>query len=173
MCIMVVMTGLATLLVERAGRRSLLLVSFAGMSISCVLMAMSFGKVFPPWVTVLASMSFVCAYGIGVGPVPWLLVAEILPTDVRGLVCSVATGCNWIGALVVTSTVGPLQATIGYEGLFWMYAGILALSLIYVSVMVIETKGKSVEDVVLLMREPLLRRKPSQADTLGMCSDPR
>lgn len=156
MCVMVLMTGLSTSLVEVAGRKSLLFVSFLGMSLSAGLLAVSFTVNVSPWVSVVAATGYVCFYGIGVGPVPWILMAEILPADARGLVCSIATCSNWAGAFLVTWSFAPLQAAIGINGLFWTYCCILLASAVYIAIFVIETKGKSVEEVVAILTPPVL-----------------
>ena len=104
MSIQVVMTGCAVLLVDRAGRRPLLLGSIAGMFVSCVALAYFFAHVqtAPTWLALASLVGYVCSFSAGLGALPWLIMGEIFPARVRATASSVATMLNWTCSFVIT-----------------------------------------------------------------------
>merc|ERR1719456_1502444 len=80
------------------------------------------------WLLLAGSYSYIAAFAIGAGPIPWLMMAEIFPDDVRGKACLIAAAINWGCSFVVTCTVKILKGVLEYQGLFWLYAGVCALS---------------------------------------------
>src|SRR5205085_6017099 len=101
----VVMTVVSMWLIDRAGRRPLLLVSLGGMVLSLAVLALAFGGAAKAgslgWVTVAGLMLYVGSFAVGMGPVFWLLIAEIYPLRVRGKAMGVATLANWGANLAV------------------------------------------------------------------------
>ncbi|KAK6131208.1 hypothetical protein DH2020_035048 [Rehmannia glutinosa] len=97
--IQVIATAVSTWLVDKTGRRILLLVSSIGMALSLLLVAVAF---------FLKSM--IVFFSLGMGPIPWLIMSEILPPKIKGLAGSVATLANWFASFIVTMTAPLLLA---------------------------------------------------------------
>ena len=147
----VVMTLLALLLVDRAGRRPLLLVGLAGMVAGLAMLGLAFAL--PQWSGSLgwiaaASLSlYVGAFAIGLGPVFWLLIAEIYPLKIRGVAMSVATSANWGANLVVALTFLTMVQFAGRAATFWIYATLGVCAWLFVWFWVPETRGRSLEQI--------------------------
>jgi len=147
----VVFTVVAILLLDRVGRRPLLLVGLAGMVSSLVLLGVSFYLtsllgVLGDLATV-GLMVYVASFAIGLGPVFWLLVSEIYPLKVRGLAMSIASEANWGSNLIVALTFLTLIQFIGRSGTFWFYAVIGAFAFVFAYLLVPETKGRTLEEI--------------------------
>jgi len=93
------MTIIAMVLVDRAGRRPLLLVGIAGMIITLGVLGLSFRISNPSgqlaWITVVCLMGYVASFAISLGPIFWLLIAEIYPLKIRGVAEGTAATFNW------------------------------------------------------------------------------
>jgi sugar porter (SP) family MFS transporter len=147
----VVMTVVAMLLIDRVGRRPLLLGSLAGMAVA--LAVLGFGFLASTSSTTLAGLSVVClmvfvgSFAIGLGPIFWLLIAEIYPLRVRGLAMSVATTANWGSNLVVSLTFLTLLQALGPANTFWLYGVVAILAWYFAFRLVPETRGRTLEEI--------------------------
>jgi sugar porter (SP) family MFS transporter len=148
----VLLTIVAVLLLDRVGRRPLLLTGTVGMLIGLIVVALTFvngdqlsGT--PALVAVGGLMFYQASFAIGLGPVFWLLIAEIYPLKVRGAAMSVATIANWAANFVVTISFLTLLSAIGGSGAFGLYAFLTVVALVYFWVMVPETKGRSLQQI--------------------------
>ena len=154
----VALTVVALLLLDRVGRRPLLLGGLAGMALCLCCLAAGFwfgasGSV--AFVTILSLTAYVAFFAIGLGPVFWLLIAEIFPLAVRGRAMSLATVANWGFNLIVTLTFLNLVEALGQTGAFLVYAVLTLVAIVFVSRLVPETKGRSLEAIEAdLMGEP-------------------
>jgi MFS family permease len=149
----VVMTGVAIWLVDRVGRRALLLCGLAGMGLSLCLLAAGFLLGHGPalaWMTAGGLAAYVGCFAIGLGPVFWLLISEIFPLAVRGRGMSAATIANWGANLVVALTFLDLVNGLGRSGVFLAYAVLSFGALVFSFRLVPETKGKSLESIEAL-----------------------
>jgi sugar porter (SP) family MFS transporter len=146
-------TVVAIALLDRLGRRPLLLAGLLGMTFSLALLGLLFwlpgmlGNSGGALFLVLALCLYVASFAIGMGPVFWLLIAEIYPLKVRGLAMGVATVANWGANLVVALTFLSLMAAIGRSFTFWFYAVVTAIGLVFAWYYVPETKGKTLEQI--------------------------
>lgn len=152
----VLMTAVALLLLDRAGRRPLLLAGMAGMVVSLGALGTAF--VFPHlpalrWVAVGSLMVYVGSFAVGLGPVFWLLISEIYPVKIRGLAMSVATVANWGANLAVALTFLTLIQRLGRPVTFWLYGLVGVGAWIFAYVLVPETAGRSLEDIEARWRE--------------------
>jgi SP family galactose:H+ symporter-like MFS transporter len=147
----VIMTIVAIFLLDRIGRRPLLLIGLVGMIFSLGLLSFTFylpglggliGKL-----SVMGLMLYVGSFAIGLGPVFWLLVSEIYPLKVRGLAMGVASEANWGTNLVIALTFLTLIQTIGKSGTFLLYALIGIAAWIFVYLLLPETKGRTLEEI--------------------------
>ncbi|KAL8466664.1 hypothetical protein ACS0TY_035640 [Phlomoides rotata] len=126
--IQVIATSVATWLVDKTGRRILLIISSSGMAISLMVVALAFflkGSIsedsklygFLGILSVVGVVCLIISFSLGMGPIPWLIMSEILPVKIKGLAGSVATLCNWSFSWVITMTA-PLLLTWSSGGLW-------------------------------------------------------
>lgn len=144
----VVSTGVALMLMDQVGRRRLLLYSCAGMLISSVVLSVALLHWIPSGstISVAAMMSYVWFFEIGLGPIPWLIVAEMFPSHSRPTAISFATMVNWIFSFVVGIAFPFMQTSLD-NYVFVPFAFMLLLSLIFTFKFVPETKGKTLEEI--------------------------
>ena len=149
----VLLTVVAIWLVDRVGRRVLLLTGLAGMCISLCTLATAFllgtGAILG-WLTAASLAAYVGFFAIGLGPVFWLLISEIFPLAIRGRGMSAATIANWVANLVVALTFLRLVDLLGRPGVFFAYAALTAGAFLFARALVPETKGLSLEAVETL-----------------------
>jgi SP family galactose:H+ symporter-like MFS transporter len=147
----VVMTVVAIMLLDRVGRRPLLLVGLAGMVLSLGLLGSAF--LLPSVSSTLGDMAlaglmlYVAFFAIGLGPVFWLLISEIYPLNVRGLAMSIAGEANWGSNLIIAFTFLTLVQLLGRSGAFWFYALVGIAAWVFTYSLVPETKGRTLEDI--------------------------
>jgi SP family galactose:H+ symporter-like MFS transporter len=147
----VLMTIAAMLLLDRVGRRPLLLTGLVGMVLSLGVLGLAFSL--PNllqelgWIAVGSLMLYVGAFAIGLGPVFWLLISEIYPLKIRGLAMSMATVANWGVNLLVALTFLTLIQIMGRSGTFWLYGLVGVGAWIFAYRLVPETKGRSLEEI--------------------------
>ncbi|HBS51748.1 MAG TPA: hypothetical protein DEA62_01995 [Coxiellaceae bacterium] len=99
------------------------------------------------WVTVGAFIVFIAAFSLTWGPVVWVLLGEIFPLQVRGAAMSIATLALWIANFIVSFTFPILLSWSGISMAFIIYGVIGLTSLFYVRHYVVETKGRSLEEI--------------------------
>jgi sugar porter (SP) family MFS transporter len=152
-----IMTAIAVVLVDRLGRRPLLLTSLAGMVAALVILSVGFSRAslgpgnLLGLSTGLALMLYVAAFAIGLGPIFWLLIAEIFPLTLRSRAMSIATLANWFANFVVAVSFLSFVGWLGQAGTFLLYALVGLAAWLFVFRTVPETKGKSLEEVEQLM----------------------
>ncbi|TYH44649.1 hypothetical protein ES332_D11G210000v1 [Gossypium tomentosum] len=155
--IQVIATGVTTWLVDKTGRRLLLMVSSAGMTLSLLIVAVAFyveGIVSKDSdlygimgiLSLVGLVAFVIAFSLGIGAIPWVIMSEILPVNIKGLAGSVATLANWLTSWVITMTANLLLTWSG-GGTFTIYAVVTAFTAVFVALWVPETKGRSLEEI--------------------------
>ncbi|PKA55575.1 Sugar transporter ERD6-like 4 [Apostasia shenzhenica] len=155
--IQVIVTGVNTWLLDKAGRRIFLIISASGMTASLILVSVSFflkGSVpedshLHAVLSVLALVglvAFVISFSLGMGAIPWIIMSEILPVNIKGLAGSVATLANWLTAWIVTMTANLLMDW-STGGTFAIYAIVSAFCLVFVIIWVPETKGRTLEEI--------------------------
>lgn len=150
-------TFIATVLIDRLGRKILLYISTVSMIVTLVTLGAYFylkGSLEDPeilkpygWLPLACLVIYVLGFSIGFGPIPWLMLGEILPSKIRGTAASVATGFNWACTFIVTKTFHNIIAAIDLYGTFWLFAIICIFALLFVIFFVPETKGKSLEEI--------------------------
>jgi sugar porter (SP) family MFS transporter len=152
----VTLTVIAMQLIDRVGRRPLLLISLAGMAASLALLGLAFSlpqfKSVLGWVSIASLMAFVGSYALGLGPVFWLILSEIYPLRIRGRAMSVGTAVNWTGNLVVALTFLTLTKALGKPGTFWLFGVVTVAAWFFAFFLVPETKGKTLEQIEAYMR---------------------
>lgn len=147
----VVLTVVAMQLIDRVGRRPLLLVSLAGMSLSLFVLGLAFSL--PQlsgslgWIAVASLMVYVGSFAVGLGPVFWLMLSEIYPLRIRGRAMSVGTVANWSANLLVALSFLTLTQVLGKPATFWLYGVISIVAWFFAFFLVPETKGRSLEEI--------------------------
>lgn len=138
-----------SVLVGPAGRRPLLLI---GLAVQVVALAAT-GWMFhigQGGVTLLtAILVFIAAFAMALGPIPWIICAEIFPTRVRGRAMSLATFTIWSTCYLVAQTFPMLNdsPSLGPAKTFWIYGAFSLLGLLFVLARVPETKGRTLEEI--------------------------
>ena len=142
---------LAIFLMDRVGRRPLLLVGVAGQIIGLAILGAAFEfqqlASFKSYVAVGGLVIYVACFAFGLGPIFWLLISEIYPLKVRGAAMSAVTVTNWALNLVVAVTFLTLVGFLGHAGTFWLYGVIAIGAWVFFYLLVPETKGKSLEQI--------------------------
>ncbi|RYR06382.1 hypothetical protein Ahy_B06g086119 isoform B [Arachis hypogaea] len=172
--VQVLATSLTLWLADKSGRRLLLIISSAGMAVSLFVVAIAFYVkdyisessslyeilsylsmagvlllVFPSVFTLNFHQFFqamVVAFSLGMGAMPWLIMSEILPINIKGFAGSFATLANWFFSWLITLTANMLLDW-SSGGTFTIYAVVCAFTVVFVSIWVPETKGKTLEEI--------------------------
>jgi MFS family permease len=153
----VLVTLVAIALVDRIGRKPLLLIGSAGMAITLAMMAWCFsqatghgaelvlpGNVGP--IALVAANLYVVFFGVSWGPVVWVLLGEMFPNRIRAIALAVAAAAQWLANFAITASF-PRLAELGLPFAYGLYAAFAALSFAFVWAMVRETRGIELEDM--------------------------
>ncbi len=140
-------TFVALGVVDRGGRRPLMLLGSAGLA--AIYTAMGFCyftgvKGLPMLLLVLAAIG---CYAMSLAPVAWVVISEIFPNRIRGAAMAVAVSSLWVACFILTYTFPILNANLGSEGTFWLYAGICVAGFLFIKFKLPETKGKTLEQI--------------------------
>ncbi|XP_056169691.1 sugar transporter ERD6-like 6 isoform X4 [Syzygium oleosum] len=155
--IQVLATGAPTWLPDKAGRKLLLIVSSSAMTLSLLFVAIAFymessasedSKLYSIMgiLSVVGVVALVVAFSVGMGPVPWVIVSEIFPANIKGLAGSMATLANWSTTWAITLTANLLLDW-SAGGTFTIYAVVAACTVVFVILFVPETKGRTLEEI--------------------------
>jgi len=140
-------TLVAIWLVDKIGRKPLLLITSASMGTSLVLLGAAFHWQLPsPWIFAF-TLAYVASFAVAMGPVVWVVLSEIFPTRTRGRAMAVATVSLWIACFAVSQTVPAMFEHLGRPATFWTYALMCGAAYLFVFAFVPETKGRSLEEI--------------------------
>ena len=134
-------------MVDRRGRRPLMLLGSAGLAAIYVALGFCYSggiKGLPMLLLVLAAIG---CYAMSLAPVTWVVIAEIFPNRIRGAAMAVAVSALWIACFLLTYTFPILNAKLGSAGTFWLYATICVVGFVFIKLKLPETKGKSLEQI--------------------------
>lgn len=151
--ISVISTLVGMSIVNKVNRRKMLTVGFIGTTVTMILMSvvpkLFEGTATLPYVTILLTVTFLAFYQGGIGPLTWLLLAEIFPVRLRGIGMGMSTFFLWMANFVVGFVFPILLSKIGLSGTFIIFAITNVLALIFVHKFAPETRGKTLEEIEL------------------------
>jgi SP family facilitated glucose transporter-like MFS transporter 8 len=154
----VLATYISTLLVDKAGRRLLLMLSSTTMAVCLSVLGLCFhlqtqgyDVSFISWLPLASVAVFIVVFSMGFGPIPWIMIGELFPNNVKGIASAVTAASAWILAFAVTKAFQNLLDLLGSSATFWLFAVMCVLGTIFVAVLVPETKGKTLENIQLEM----------------------
>ncbi len=140
-------TLVAIWVVDRVGRKPLLLAASAGMGLSLAALGLAFRfQRFEGPLVLFLVLAYVASFAVAMGPVVWVVLSEIFPTRVRGTAMSIATVCLWIACYAVSQTFPWLLETFAGNS-FFLYAVMCAICFIFVWFYVPRTEGKTLEEI--------------------------
>ena len=140
-------TFVALGVVDRGGRRPLMLFGSAALAVIYVAMGFCYHggvKGLPMLLLVLAAIG---CYAMSLAPVVWVVISEVFPNRIRGAAMAVAVSSLWIACFILTYTFPLLNARLGSAGTFWLYAAICAAGFLFIKLKLPETKGKTLEQI--------------------------
>ncbi len=145
--VIVVATIFAVIKVDKIGRKKLIFIGVIGMFVSLVIIALLFQFMQSVGIVLLIFIiSFITFFSIGFGPVVWIILSEIFPTNVRGRAVSVATFVLWVGTALIGQLVPWMLETLTPAGTFLTFA-IFCIPVPFILKLLPETKGMSLEDI--------------------------
>lgn len=148
--IFVVFTLIALPLIDSLGRRPLLLIGLIGMAIGLLSLSYLFliGKnVEFQHLALFSMLLYIASFAVSLGPIMWLMIAEIYPLKVRGMGASFATCINWLSNFAVALTFPILLKSFSPSGTFFLYFLATLLSILFIYFFVPETKGIPLETI--------------------------
>lgn len=173
-----VSTFIAATLIDKLGRKVLLYISAVSMILSLGVLgayffvrdSLNIDVGFLGFLPLASFIVYVLGFSLGFGPVPWLMMGEILPAKIRGPAASVATAFNWTCTFIVTKIFLLLADCIGFHFTFWIFCGIVFMSLLFTIFIVPETRGQSLADIERKLAGIKVRRMSSVANLKPMPS---
>jgi MFS transporter, SP family, xylose:H+ symportor len=142
-----VFTILAMLLVDRVGRRPMMIFGCIGIGVSHLLCAWAYRAGWPASAVLILTLSAIACYALTLAPVTWVLISEIFPNRVRSHGISVAVSALWIASFLLTYSFPFLNRSVGASGTFLGYGVICLAGCVFVAFTVTETKGRSLEQI--------------------------
>lgn len=147
----VLMTFVAIYLLDKVGRKPLLLFGLGGMAVSLIVLGIGFEQTVSQGlvgvIALICLFVYIASFAYSLGPIGWLLNSEIYPLHIRGKAMGVATCANWVSNFIITATFLNLINLFGKAGTFWLYGTVGILGLFFIWRRVPETKGKSLEEI--------------------------
>lgn len=155
--LLTLVTFVASRIVDRFGRRALLLWGMGGMVVALAILGTAFGQAatLPAarWFVLGGLLLYIAAFAIGPGPCIWLVIAEIYPMDVRGPAMSFATLASWLANLLVSSTFPAFSMGVGEANAFFIFGLVTFLSWLFTFGLLPETAGRTLDDIQTIWSE--------------------
>lgn len=144
-----------SLLIEKAGRRFLLLLSISFMTVSLTALGAFFvlqeanlelSETFG-WLPLTSLCVFIVSFALGFGPIPFMMLSELYSKDINAIASPLTGAFNWILVFILTLLFEPVTNAIGIGQTFWIFAGFSFIGIFFVLFLVPETKGKSMDNI--------------------------
>ena len=159
--VQVLATIVSGIFVDRVGRRILLLVGQVFMALPLLVLGVYFHLKEDgvgegthvavtdslAWLPVVCLVVFISAFSLGIGPLSWTMLGELLAPNIKGVCSAVAVCLVWLCAFVVTKTFASIAGSLGIAWCFWIYAICCVLGFVSIYFTVPETKGKSLDEI--------------------------
>ncbi len=142
-----VFTLISMAVVDRLGRKPLLLIGATAMGLALLGVGYAFHTRATGHALLLGVVAYVASFALSMGVVGWVVISEIYPTRTRGRAMAVATSAVWAACYVVSQTFPILVEEIGSAATFWSYGAMCVVAIVFVARFVPETKGRSLEDI--------------------------
>ena len=141
------MTIVSLWLIDRAGRRPLLMISLIGMAISVAVLGLAFLFELSSIVMLICMLVYVSSFAIGMGPVFWVILGEVFPSDHQAEGSGAGSTMSWLSNFAVSTAFLPVVGLIGTGPVFLIFAVISVIGLIFVYRRVPETKGRNFDEI--------------------------
>lgn len=159
--VQVIATLIATLTLDKLGRRFLLLVSSSLMACCTLALGIYYGikssntevAAGTGWISLVALCIFIVAFSVGFGPVPWLMMGELFSSDVKGIAGSLSGTINWGLAFIVTVSYPSLRESLGTSTCFIIFSVLSIIGAFFTYFIIPETKGKSLKEIQIMLGE--------------------
>lgn len=143
----VIFTFVAIYTVDKLGRKKLMLIGAGGLAIIYAILGACYWMHVTGLFMIILVVAAIACYAMTLGPVTWVLIAEIFPTRVRAMAVATCTFALWTASFTLTYTFPLLNTSLGSYGTFWIYALICSLGFCFFAARLPETKGKSLEEL--------------------------
>ncbi|KAJ4842519.1 hypothetical protein Tsubulata_034657 [Turnera subulata] len=157
------MTILGTVLMDISGRRPLLMISAAGTCLGCFLAALSFLLQgletltdISPFFALSGVLIYTGSFSLGMGGIPWVIMSEVFPINMKGSAGSLVTLINWLGSWIISYAFNFLM-TWSSAGTFFIFSSICGITVLFVAKLVPETKGRTLEEIQASMN-PIVKQ---------------
>ncbi|MEV5830557.1 sugar porter family MFS transporter [Spirillospora sp. NPDC052242] len=161
------MTIVAIRAIDRAGRRRLMLASLAVMTVTMVLLGLSFVADWSSELSLVFMVVYIAGYAAGLGPVFWTMIGEIFPARAHAAGSGASTAVNWASNFAVSLAFLPIAGAIGQGETFWIFAAISLLGLLFVVRYVPETKHRDYAAIDAELQRRFGRRPPENTAAGG------
>jgi MFS family permease len=157
----IVFTILAMRVIDKMGRKLLMLIGAAGMAVCYLVIGFLFsiGRT-EDWLLLTFIIITPAFFAFGLGPTVWVVLSEIFPNKIRGAAMSVATLSLWIACYLLTLTFPVFVELFNASNTFWLYAVICIIGFLVILKYLPETKGISLEQLEKMLVKPPTQPSP-------------
>lgn len=152
--VQVISVFIGTLVVDKLGRRILLLASIVVMFLTTLILGVYFYCITYTnafdnlkWFALIPLCVFLIMFSLGFGPIPWMMMPEIFAPEVKGIAGSSACLFNWLTAFIVTKFYSDMVDAVQSYGTFWIFSAFCLIGIVFVYFLVPETKGKTLDQI--------------------------
>lgn len=171
------MTYISTMLIDKAGRRILLIISSTIMSVCLGTLAVYFyllevqNMALHFTIPIISITLYITVFSLGFGPIPWMMIGELFPSKIKGLASSISAALNWVLAFTVTKLFQNLIDLLGSGYTFGTFMVATILATVFVGWLVPETKGKDMKEIQYILAGSVEVEDDSNSDTLDSLED--
>lgn len=156
-------TWIASLIVDKLGRRLLLLLSIVVITLCTFTLGLYFYLKTDAqlnvsdiaWLPLLSLSGYIIVFSLGFGPIPWILIGEIFPSKIKGAASSIVCLFNWSCVFLVTKLFPLFVTWFGAGITFWCFAVCSAIGIFFVALIIPETKGKTLSEVQAMLGDEI------------------
>lgn len=163
---------LKTIHINRFGRRFLMIVSSIGGHLSLIPLAIYYYideknigndlNIHYGWIPIVSMVFFIISFSLGLGPIPWLIMGEILPLNVKKLSTIIVSSFNWFCAFIIITFYNQLVETVSSQLTYLMFSLICLSCAIFNIIYLPETKGKSFQEIEQLFIQNQVERSHNE-----------